>query len=60
MAIVNTVKMVKVRRKKLYPAFLFPFSIFNGDITVGYCKTIPELQFDSILIKIDAYEEMCK
>ena len=31
MAIVNTVKMVKIRRKKLYPAFLFPFSIYNID-----------------------------
>ena len=27
MAIVNILKMVKIRRKKLYPAFLFPFSI---------------------------------
>ena len=29
MAIVNAVKMVKIRRKKLYPAFLFPFSIYR-------------------------------
>ena len=35
MAIVNTVKMVKIRRKKLYPAFLFPFSIEMGKRSHG-------------------------
>ena len=36
MAIVNTVKMVKIRRKKLYPAFLFPFSIVKLGFTGVY------------------------
>ena len=29
--------MVKIRRKKLYPAFLFPFSIFAAVVSLLYC-----------------------
>ena len=57
MAIVNTVKMVKIRRKKHYPAFLFPFSIYIYIYSFLFFVIIGMIETDtgtySLLLSVD-------